>query len=180
MIYAWVTAAGVDMVVKVVRSSSREVTMLKLLSRQVALRVLPPQSILHDFYPGLSAIAMRRGDVLSDWARDHARRWEDVVVVVAQLALALQHWHRVGYVHGDIKPDNVIVVKGNAASVPVTRGYCGKPLAFVPAIAESAHCQWHEAFFIDVHGAQSIQVGRDHAANLTRSDSDTESWTTPV
>lgn len=47
------------------------------------------------------------GDPLEEWAS--AREPAEVGRVVAQLALALDHLHTQGFVHGDLKPENVLV-----------------------------------------------------------------------
>ena len=63
----------------------------------------------HDPRTGVSWLARSfiEGETLSSWAE--GRPEEEIGALVFELLPALQHLHQRGFVHGDLKPDNIIV-----------------------------------------------------------------------
>ena len=64
----------------------------------------------HGRLPGGGSFVARHwvpGQDLLAWSRD--RTPEEIATVVASVAVALDHLHRLGFVHADLKPENIIV-----------------------------------------------------------------------
>ena len=82
---------GCDLVIKVVRSSSREVELHQQLGALPELRVLPLVAVLNSFMPDLSALVMPRAECLVDWVAEvpTARTVVPVVIQLLQVRLAL-------------------------------------------------------------------------------------------
>jgi len=55
------------------------------------------------------AMELVEGLTLSDWLTHRPRSWEEVVPVLRDAARGLAAVHRSGLIHGDFKPDNVMV-----------------------------------------------------------------------
>lgn len=51
------------------------------------------------------------GSTLTSWLRDGTRRWSDVLAVLLDVGDGLAAAHAAGIVHGDLKPDNVMIGK---------------------------------------------------------------------
>ena len=64
-------------------------------------------------------IAMERasGETLGAWLRSAPRTWEAILGVFVQAARALEAAHAAGVVHGDFKPDNVLVARDGSVKV---------------------------------------------------------------
>ena len=72
------------LVVKVVRTASREVTMWKQLAALPRVRILPLMMVIPDIAPGLSALVAPRAERLLVWA-SRALTARAVVPTIAQL-----------------------------------------------------------------------------------------------
>jgi serine/threonine-protein kinase len=58
------------------------------------------------------------GPTLKEYLREHGRmNWKEAVNIAAQVAGALDHAHKNGIIHRDIKPQNIIITKGDVAKV---------------------------------------------------------------
>ena len=55
------------------------------------------------------AMELVEGHTLADWLREQPRSWDEVVPIVRDAAHGLAAVHRAGLVHGDFKPDNLMV-----------------------------------------------------------------------
>jgi len=110
-----------------------------LLAREVALKILhknagnldEARALARLAHPNVVAvydvgeedgrvwIAMERaaGETLGVWLRSSARTWEAILDVFVQAARALDAAHAAGVVHGDFKPDNVLVAPDGSVKV---------------------------------------------------------------
>src|SRR5262249_37302740 len=64
------------------------------------------------------AMEFVEGDTLSRWLKAYPRSWREIIDVFVQAARGLLSAHRVGLLHRDFKPDNVLV--GGDGRVRVT------------------------------------------------------------
>ena len=159
----WVPGWPMDgLVVKVVRSDSREVVNHERYAVVRSMRVLPLVHVIHELAPGLCALVTPRGISLADGVRrgvwsatamlsmvvrlvEVSVDWCCNLVVGAGVLLreseshhdgrvvltlgcpvgsrtlrlswqALEAWHGCGVVHGDIKPENIVVVTAEGES----------------------------------------------------------------
>jgi tetratricopeptide (TPR) repeat protein/tRNA A-37 threonylcarbamoyl transferase component Bud32 len=79
--------------------------------------VLPVYDV--GIFEGRVFVAMEflEGDTLADWLEHGTRSWRDVVALFVQAARGLAAAHRVGLVHRDFKPQNVIIGSDGRARV---------------------------------------------------------------
>jgi serine/threonine protein kinase len=91
-------------------------------SRLVRIReahvLTPPYFIVMDLLPGESLRRRLR--------RDYRLELADALWISRQMAQALAALHRAGFVHGDVKPDNVRLVEDGAA-VLIDLGFAHRP-----------------------------------------------------
>ena len=127
-----------------------------------ALRVIPLVATLPSFYIGLTAIITPRGAVLKTWIEAHMRTVQELVSVVVQLVQGLRQWHAHGYVHGDIKPSNIVVVGMSVSPLRSSGGSADSDMGLEATSSESAGCASGSigqrglgvgVYFIDVDGA---------------------------
>ncbi|HWB82112.1 MAG TPA: serine/threonine-protein kinase [Nannocystaceae bacterium] len=83
-------------------------------ARAVAAINHPNVIVIHDvgrLAAGLVFVAMEYvdGGTLRSWAREEPRAWPDVLELFLQALRGLAAAHAVGLVHGDVKPDNLLV-----------------------------------------------------------------------
>lgn len=78
----------------------------------------PPYFIVMDHIPGESLRRRLR--------RDYRLPWSEAVWVVRQTAEALAALHRAGFLHGDVKPDNVRITESGEA-VLIDLGFAHRP-----------------------------------------------------
>ncbi|MBQ2897567.1 MAG: Stk1 family PASTA domain-containing Ser/Thr kinase [Clostridia bacterium] len=75
-------------------------------------------------------------------AENGALSWEKAVDFATQIASALQHAHRKGIVHRDIKPQNILVTKDNVLKV-TDFGIARAVSTFTMKVEDSAMCTVH-------------------------------------
>src|SRR5262249_33614332 len=80
----------------------------------------PPYFLVMELLPGESLRRRLR--------RDYRLALPDALWVARQTAEALAALHRAGFLHGDVKPDNVRLV-GAGAAVPIDLGFAHPPRA---------------------------------------------------
>ncbi len=89
----------------------------QLMENGIALRRPPQRAVeLLDAVRRLNAVAAARPDVAVEvpWPR-HWRYADAVLQIGVQLAQALQHAHRQGVLHGDVKPSNILITNSGRA-----------------------------------------------------------------
>ena len=106
----------------------------------------PTGSILYEFVPG--------GMTSFEYARRKHRTYADLQRLTAQLLLAVEVMHYLGFVHGDLKPDNVMVDDrgtlrvidyGFTTRLPHCRRHQGTRETMAPELYELVPGAVHEA-----------------------------------
>jgi serine/threonine-protein kinase len=64
-----------------------------------------------------TALELLRGETLADLAERGPLAWREVLRLLAQVARALDHAHRSGVVHRDVKPANIAILPSGEAKV---------------------------------------------------------------
>ncbi len=108
------------------RSHSPEASLRLLAEAQALARVTHPNVVaVHDvgqvggsngneIYIGMELV---EGRTLNEWRREDKRSWPAIVAMFLQIAEALAAVHAAGFVHRDVKPDNVLVDSKDRARV---------------------------------------------------------------
>jgi eukaryotic-like serine/threonine-protein kinase len=93
----------------------RDQRLVRLLDAHVTR---PPYFLVMEFLPGESLRRRLR--------RDYRLELPDALWITRQIAEALAALHRAGFLHGDVKPDNVRLV-GDGAAVLIDLGFAHRP-----------------------------------------------------
>lgn len=124
--------------------------------------------IVFELVEGMSSMA---------YARDPDTKPEDLVRISAQLLLALEYVHWLGFVHADMKPENVMIDKqgnikvidfGFAIPLPFSKSNRGTPTTIAPELVQAVQGEVHEGIDWWAYGST---LGIWHGLAVARSRS---------
>ncbi len=108
-------------------------------ARMLAAAAHPNVVLVHDagVFEGRTYIVLQwcEGRTLSDYARTHS--WSEVLERCIETGRALAWCHSLGIVHGDVKPNNVLIHDGRALLADF--GLAGRPREFGPIAGTIAY-----------------------------------------
>jgi len=120
---AWSEDRSVPVAIKLARPSAGPTAAAKLLDegRMLAALTHPNLLRLYEIHPGSApglVLELLRGPSIADlFDVTNALPYPDVVEMGRQVAAAVAYLHRCGWVHGDLKPGNVIAEQGRATVI---------------------------------------------------------------
>ena len=103
------------------------------------------------------------GKSLRKWLEDEPPSIEEVLALAVRILCALEEVHERGVVHGDLKPDN-IVIRGGSPADPVVVDFGLSRHALLPDALEDVSAE--EALYLSPEQAGLIQRGVDGRADL--------------